>query len=100
MAKSMPDVEQDQREAFLMVRGDAAIVALEQLEANLVGELAAVRNVLKILKDMDGKIGMAAEGSGTGQARARLVSLMRMLYADQTQGLSDDDVIAMVGKQK
>lgn len=97
---NMPNVEQDQREAFLMIRGDAAIVALEQMERNLVGELAAVRNVLKILKDMDSKIGMASEGGGTGQARTRLVSLMRSLYPEKTAALSDDDVIAMVGKQK
>ena len=83
-----------ERETFLQIRGDALFMAFEQVEKDLTAQLEAVRGVMEIIRNIDAQIGL------TGQPRPQLVGLMRQMYPEQTKDLTDEQVIAMVGKQK
>lgn len=76
---------------FLRIRGDAALAALHELRGNFAKQIEILDAVIAQIESIDSHLKLK------GEPKSNLVSLLRDLYPDKTKGLSDADVMKLVG---
>ncbi|PHM52125.1 MULTISPECIES: hypothetical protein [Xenorhabdus] len=89
--KENPDV------TFLTIRGDALLVLLRNLYERRKEEQAMLETILTMMESLDNSVQLA--GEGMTNANARLVSILKQLKPKETAGLSDEEIMKLVGGQ-
>ncbi|WP_426575424.1 hypothetical protein ACP179_00705 (plasmid) [Xenorhabdus stockiae] len=89
--KENPDV------TFLTIRGDALLVLLRNLYERRKEEQAMLETILTMMESLDSSVQLA--GEGMTNANARLVSILKQLKPKETAGLSDEEIMKLVGGQ-
>lgn len=82
---------EDQERVFLLARGDAMLELVKQLRENKAKELAMMDTILKLVGSYDQNLAIPDNG------RRRLLNMMRTLKPKETAGLSDEEILKMVG---
>lgn len=82
---------EDQERVFLLARGDAMLELVKQLRENKAKELAMMDTILKLVGSYDQNLAIPDNG------RHRLLNMMRTLKPKETAGLSDEEILKMVG---
>lgn len=78
--------------SFLRIRGDTAVVALQEMRGRLAKDLEILDAIIAQILSIDEHIEIAGQDH-----KKNLISLMRQVNP-KTQGLSDEQVMAMFGK--
>ncbi|MDC9589798.1 hypothetical protein PSI23_10940 [Xenorhabdus sp. XENO-10] len=89
--KENPDI------TFLTVRGDALLVLLRNLYERRKEEQVMMETILTMMESLDSSVQFA--GEGTANANVRLVSILKQLKPKETAGLSDEEIMKLVGGQ-
>jgi len=76
---------------YLRLRGDAAFAALIELRAYYAKQLGILDTVIAQIESIDKHINIKND------PKSSLASLMREQFPDKTEGLSDEQVLSMVG---
>ncbi|PHM35973.1 hypothetical protein [Xenorhabdus innexi] len=89
--KENPDV------TFLTIRGDALLVLIRNLYERRKEEQAMLETILSMMDALDSSVQIAGEGATN--ANARLVSILKQLKPKETAGLSEEEIMKLVGGQ-
>lgn len=87
---------EDQERMFLLARGDALFELVRQLRDNRAKELQMMDTILKMMESYDKQHEMLSNAS-LGTPGQRLIQVMRTLKPKETEGLSDEEVLKLVG---
>lgn len=81
----------DQERVFLLARGDALLELVRQLRDNKKRELDMMDVILQMVGSYDQNLAIPDNAS------KRLINMMRTLKPKETEGLSDEQILSMVG---
>lgn len=80
---------------FLTARGDTMLVLIKNLRDRRKEELTMLDTIIDMMDAMDSNIQFVGEGNSTAQSR--MVELLKQLRPDETKGLSDEEIMKLVG---
>ena len=81
--------------AFLTARGDALLVLVKQLLENKRREVEMIETIVNMMDSLDGSIQFT--GEGVSDAQSRIITLLKTTRPKETEGLSDEDILRLVG---
>ncbi len=80
---------------FLTARGDTMLVLIKNLRDRRKEELTMLDTIIDMMDAMDSNIQFVGEGTSTAQSR--MVELLKQLRPEETKGLSDEEIMKLVG---
>lgn len=80
---------------FLTARGDALLVLVKQLLENKRREVTMIETIVNVMDTVDGSIQFVGEGAS--DARSRVVELLKATRPKETEGMSDEEILRLVG---
>lgn len=80
---------------FLTARGDTMLVLIKNLRDRRKEELTMLDTIIDMMDALDSNIQFVGEGNSTAQSR--MVELLKQLRPDETKGLSDEEIMKLVG---